>query len=100
MKCCRAFSNSSSNFKCSAAPEDYQLNIHHLKIQTPFSYRHGDSTFEQYTEVQDLGTVVIHDPDGFIRWEDGQDIQGKMVELDTCQIPFSQFLQTSRDFSF
>lgn len=56
---------------------DYALNIQHLRIQKPFTYRHGESTFERYTEVENLGAALIHDPDGFIQWEGGQDIQGK-----------------------
>ena len=55
---------------------DYALNIQHLHIQKPFTYRHGESTFEKYTLVKNLGTALIHDPDRHIKWENGADIQG------------------------
>jgi hypothetical protein len=54
---------------------DYPLNIQHLKIQKPFTYRHGESTFDPYTEVTNLGTALVHDPNNYIQWENGADIQ-------------------------
>ena len=56
---------------------DYPLNIHHLHIQKPFSFRHGESTFERYTPVDLLGFALIHDPNNLMKWENGADIQGK-----------------------
>lgn len=54
---------------------DYALNIVHMKIQKPFTYRHGEGTFDTYTQTENLGTALIHDPNGYIRWENGADIQ-------------------------
>ena len=54
---------------------DYPLNIQHLHIQKPFTYRHGESKFETYTEATNLGTALMQDPHGFIKWENGADIQ-------------------------
>ena len=51
------------------------MNIQRLKIQKPFTYRHAETTFEKYTLVDTLGTALIHDPDNFIKWENGADIQ-------------------------
>jgi hypothetical protein len=68
---------SDNGFGSSDNSADYPLTIHHLKIQKPFTYRHGESTFEKYTEVPNLGTALIHDPNNFIQWENGADIQGK-----------------------
>lgn len=48
-----------------------------MKIQKPFTYRHGESTFEKYTEAVNMGTALIHDPDNLIQWENGADIQGR-----------------------
>jgi len=54
---------------------DYPLNIAHMRIQKPFAYGHGGSTFETYTETESLNTVLIHDPHELIKWENGADIQ-------------------------
>jgi len=54
---------------------DYPLNIWHNHVQKPFTFRHGESTFEKYTEAENLGVALIHDPDEFIKWENGADIQ-------------------------
>jgi len=75
---------SDNGFGTSANSADYPLNIQHLKIQKPFTYRHGDSTFDTYTEAINLGTALIHDPLNFIQWENGADIQGKYGTRSRC----------------
>lgn len=72
------FCLSDNGYGSSDNSADYPLNIQHLNVLKPFSFRHGDSTFEKYTVVDNLGTALIHDPDNFISWENGADIQGKL----------------------
>jgi hypothetical protein len=62
---------------------DYPLNIHHLRIQKPFTFRHGESTFERYTPVELMGFALIHDPNNLIGWENGADIQGMRYNNET-----------------
>ena len=69
------FFSFSNGFGSSDNSADYPLNIQRLKIQKPFTYRHAETTFEKYTVVENLGTALIHDPDNFIKWENGADIQ-------------------------
>lgn len=69
------FCLSDNGYGGSTNSADYALNIVHMKIQKPFTYRHGESTFERYTETENLGTALIHDPNGLIQWENGADIQ-------------------------
>ena len=72
------FCLSDNGFGTSDNSGDYPLNIQHLHVQAPFSYRHGESTFDKYTEAMNLGTALIHDPLNYIAWENGADIQGKL----------------------
>lgn len=53
---------------------DYPLHIVKLSIQKPFTFRHGESTFDRYTTVHDLGVSILTDPHGYISWENGADI--------------------------
>merc|ERR1719361_1409463 len=66
---------SDNGFGSSDNSADYTLNIQHLKIQKPFTYLHGESSFEKYNEAIGLGAALIHDPNNFIKWENGADIQ-------------------------
>jgi hypothetical protein len=69
------FCLSDNGYGSSDNSADYALNIVHMKIQKPFTFRHGESTFEKYTQTENLGTALIHDPNNLIRWENGADIQ-------------------------
>lgn len=69
------FCLSDNGFGSSVNSGDYALNIIRMKIQKPFTYRHGESTFETYTETENLNTAILHDPHGYIKWENGADIQ-------------------------
>lgn len=69
------FCLSDNGYGSSANSADYALNIVHMKIQKPFTYRHGEGTFETYTETENLSTALMHDPHGYIKWENGADIQ-------------------------
>jgi hypothetical protein len=66
---------SDNGFGSSANSADYALNMVHMKIQKPFTYRHGESTFEKYTKTTNVKTILIHDPERHIKWENGADIQ-------------------------
>ena len=66
---------SDNGYGSSSNSADYALNIVHMSIQKPFTYLHGESTFEKYTPTTNLNTVLIHDPDNHIIWENGADIQ-------------------------
>lgn len=70
-----------------------------MKVQKPFSYRHGESTFEPYTETENLGTALIHDPHGFIKWENGADIQVAYAVPDSTWDAYRDLrVLTGRDF--
>jgi len=78
---------------------DFALNIAHMKIQKPFTYRHGESTFEPYTEALNLGTAILHDPDHLIQWENGADIQVTYAIPDSTWDDWKDMrVLTGRDF--
>mmetsp|Transcript_39594 Transcript_39594/g.77419 ORF Transcript_39594/g.77419 Transcript_39594/m.77419 type:complete len:531 (+) Transcript_39594:109-1701(+) len=54
---------------------DYPLNIQHMRVQKPFTYRHGESSFEKYTKAEHLGLAILRDPNKYIKWENNADIQ-------------------------
>ena len=71
----------------------------HMEILKPFSYLHGESTFEKYTETKNLNTALIHDPDGYIHWENGADIQVKYAVPDNTWDDYVELrVLTGRDF--
>lgn len=79
--------------------EDYALNIVKMKIQKPFTYRHGESTFEKYTETENLKTILIHDPNKHIKWENGADIQVEYAVPDDTWKDYKDLrVLTGRDF--
>jgi hypothetical protein len=70
-----------------------------MEIQKPFTYRHGESTFEKYTETTNLGTALIHDPEGWIRWENGAQIQVEYAIPDSTWLDYQALrVLTGRDF--
>lgn len=90
---------SDNGFGSSDNSEDYALNIVHMKIQKPFTYRHGESTFETYTETENLETLLIHDPHAFIKWENGADIQVTYAVPDSTWDEYKRLrVLTGRDF--
>jgi hypothetical protein len=93
------FCLSDNGFGSSVNSEDYALNIVHMDIQKPFTYRHGESTFEKYTETTNLGTALIHDPEGWIKWENGADIQVEYAIPDNTWLDYKALrVLTGRDF--
>lgn len=89
----------SNGFGSSDNSADYPLNIQHLKIQKPFTYRHAETTFEKYTPVTNLGTALIHDPEGYIKWENGADIQVAYAVPDETWDDYKSLrVLTGRDF--
>lgn len=90
---------SDNGYGSSDNSEDYALNIVRMKIQKPFSYRHGDSTFEAYTPTENLQTILLHDLDGHIKWENGADIQVAYAVPDNTWNYFKSLrVLTGRDF--
>jgi hypothetical protein len=90
---------SDNGFGSSANSADYPLNIVHMKIQKPFTYRHGESSFETYTTTTNLNTILIHDPDGFMLWENGADIQVAYKIPDETWVDYQELrVLTGRDF--
>lgn len=78
---------------------DYALNIQHLKVQKPFTFRHAETTFEKYTEAENLGTALLHDPDGYIKWENGADLQVTYAVPDATWDDYkAKRVLTGRDF--
>ena len=70
-----------------------------MKIQKPFTYRHGESTFETYTETENLNTAILHDPNGYIKWENGADIQVAYKIPDDTWLDWKEDrVLTGRDF--
>jgi len=53
---------------------DYPLHVIKMKIQKPFTFRHGESTFEKYTQTTNKQVSFFSDPMGLIKWENGADI--------------------------
>ncbi|KAG7357851.1 glycerophosphoryl diester phosphodiesterase [Nitzschia inconspicua] len=90
---------SDNGFGTSDNSGDYPLNIHHLRIQKPFTFRHGESTFERYTPVELMEFALIHDPNELIQWENGADIQVTYkIPDDTWQDYRELRVLTGRDF--
>lgn len=93
------FCLSDNGYGSSDNSADYALNIVHMSLRKPFSYRHGQSEFEQYTEATNLGTALIHDPHGFIAWENGADIQVEYAVPDKTWDDYKELrVLTGRDF--
>ena len=46
-----------------------------IELNFPFAYRHGEATFPKWNTAVSKGIMLLHDPDGHIRWENGADIQ-------------------------
>ena len=70
-----------------------------MKIEKPFTYRHGEGTYDVYTETENLGTALIHDPHGFIKWENGADIQVEYHIPDSTWDDYKELrVLTGRDF--
>lgn len=63
------------------------------------SYRHGEGTYETYTKTENLGTALIHDPLGYISWENGADIQVAYNVPDSTWDEYKRLrVLTGRDF--
>ena len=78
---------------------DFALNIAHMRVLKPFSYWHGESTFPKYTEAENLETVLIHDPHGYVKWENGADIQVTYHIPDATWDDYKELrVLTGRDF--
>jgi len=70
-----------------------------MSIRKPFTYRHGESTFDKYTETENLETMLIHDPNGYIQWENGADIQVAYATPDDTWAQYEELrVLTGRDF--
>jgi hypothetical protein len=54
--------------------QDYPLQVIKMEIRKPFTFRHGESTFERYTEAINKQVSFFSDPNRLIRWENGADI--------------------------
>jgi len=93
------FCLSDNGYGSSVNSADYALNIIRMKIQKPFTYRHGESTFETYTETENLNTAILHDPHGYIKWENGADIQTAYKVPDATWSDWQELrVLTGRDF--
>lgn len=93
------FCLSDNGFGSSDNSADYALNIVHMLVRKPFSYLHGESKFEKYTETTNLGTALIHDPEGHIQWENGADIQVAYAVPDSTWDDYVKLrVLTGRDF--
>ena len=90
---------SDNGYGSSSNSADYALNIVHMKIQKPFTFLHGESTFEKYTPTENLGTILLHDPNNLIGWEGGQDIQVAYATPDDSWDDYAEMrVLTGRDF--
>jgi hypothetical protein len=88
-----------NGFGNSANSWDYPLHLHHMRIQKPFTFRHGGSTFPTYTETTSLGVVLLKDPNNLVRWENGADIQVTYAIPDATWNDWrSMRVLTGRDF--
>lgn len=77
---------------------DYALNLQHLRIRKPFSYRHGEHTAEVYTAVTNLKTVVLHDPHQYIHWKNP--LTGETIDIQVEYHAPDDWTQGDNDFVF
>ena len=77
---------------------DYALNLHHLRIRKPFSYRHGEHTAAVYTPVSNLKTVVLHDPHGYIHWKSA--VTGEVLDIQVEYNTPKDWTEGDNDFVF
>lgn len=70
-----------------------------MQVQKPFTYRHGESKYDVYTEAIGLDAALIHDPNNFIKWENGADIQVTYATPDSTWDDYKKLrVLTGRDF--
>ena len=88
-----------NGYGSSANSWDYPLHIHKMRIQKPFTFRHGGSTFDTYTQTESLGVSLIHDPNRLVSWENGADIQVSYATPDSTWDDWKALrVLTGRDF--
>lgn len=90
---------SDNGYGSPANSADYALNLVRMRIQKPFTFRHGESEFERYTATTNLETIVIADPNSYIKWENGADIQVAYKIPDATWTDYkAKRVLTGRDF--
>ena len=93
------FCLSDNGYGSPANSEDYALNIARIKIQKPFAFRYGGSTFPPYSLATNLNSVLLRDPNNLIKWENGADIQVTYAIPDATWNDYkAQRVLTGRDF--
>lgn len=93
------FCLSDNGYGSPANSEDYALNIARVRIQKPFTFRHGGGSVEPYTKALNLNSALIHDPNNLIRWENGADIQVTYAIPDSTWDDYKTLrVLTGRDF--
>lgn len=100
----RFFCLSDNGYGGSDNSGDYPLNIARVRLETPFAYGHGghgssSKSRSRYTEAELMGAAYLHDPNGYIRWENGADIRAtyKVPDATWSGLAADRVL-TGRDF--
>ena len=92
------YSLSDNGYGRSDNSADYALNLHHLQIRKSFSYRHGEHLAPIYTPVNNLKTVVLHDPHGYIHWKNEK--TGEILDIQVEYQTPNDWTTGDNDFVF
>jgi hypothetical protein len=78
---------------------DYALHIDRLKIERPFTFRAGGSSFSPFVPATSLETLLIRDPEMRIVWENDAQIELAYRIPDISWLPYKiARVLTGRDF--
>ena len=92
---------SSGGYGFSFNSQDYALHLITMLIQVPFTFRAGGFSFPNrfFGPTTAINTLMLTDPEGFIRWENGADIEVAYRIPDLSWISFKKDrVLTGRDF--
>ena len=81
--------------------QDYGLHFQVMRIEVPFTFRAGGYNFPErlYSPTILVQTLMITDPEGYIEWENGADIEVAYRIPDLSWIQFKKDrVLTGRDF--
>jgi hypothetical protein len=80
---------------------DYALHLQTMVVEVPFTFRAGGYNFPErlYSPTTLQNTVLLTDPEGYIEWENGADIEVayRIPDLSWAQFKKDRVL-TGRDF--
>lgn len=77
---------------------DYALHLQHLRISKSFSYRHGEHLAPVYTPVEEIQTVILHDPHGFVFWKN--QMTGELLDIQVEYAVPDDWTEGDNNFQF